>query len=209
MPGPPAKHPDARRRRNLKETAAELEAPAAPEGPELPESYIVGASEHGPVSRAYSDTTRRWWAKLRKSPHASAYQDVHWEWLLLLAPLFDRWAALGDIDAFKELRLQAPSFGLRPADANKLDWTIDPTITGPGRTATASGDAEADEPPRGGKGSGTAAWRRYAVDQLGIHVDTGASRDDIIEAVDRHKNGRPARQDPRLTVYDGSAAAAG
>lgn len=202
MPGPPAKHPDVRRRRNKKETAAELEKPDEPQGPELPKAYVVGRTEHGPVTRNFDDRTRRWWNQLRRSPHASAYQDVHWEWLLLLAPLFDRWVSYGDLDAFKELRLQAPPFGLRPADANKLDWTVDPSITGPAHRDDDVGDV-VEEPPRGGKGSGTSAWRRYAVDHLGIMIEPGAKRDDIIAAVDAHKHGRPAKQDPRLTVYEG------
>lgn len=201
MPGPPAKHPSTRRRRNRKETAAELAPPPEPKGPELGDSYVLGFTAHGAIEREYDKRTRQWWDKLRRSPHAAAYQDTHWEWLLLLAPLFDRWVALGDIDALKELRLQAPPFGLRPSDANKLDWTIDPTITGP-----AARDVETvEEPPRAGKGSSTKAWRRYAVDVLELDLPPDANRADIIAAVDGHKRGRPARQDPRLTVYDGAA----
>lgn len=38
-------------------------------------------------------------------------------------------------------------------------------------------------PPKTGKGSGKAAWKAYA-DRLGVAVDSNASRDDIIAAVD-------------------------
>lgn len=43
--------------------------------------------------------------------------------------------------------------------------------------------AEVDEPPRAGKGSGRAEWAAYAA-SLGIVVDSAATRDDIIAAVD-------------------------
>lgn len=209
MPGPLAHHPEVRRRRNRRPTAAELTAPEAPKGPTLPKSYVIGFDPRaGEIAREYSDTTRRWWNKIRTSPHAGAYQDVHWEWLLLLAPLFDRWVTLADLDALKELRLQAPPFGLRPADANKMDWTIDPTITGPTRRDDDGGDTSG-EPPRSGKGSGKQAWLAYATRELGLQIDDGATRDDIIRAVDERKAGRPARRDPRMTVYDGGAAQTG
>lgn len=202
MPGPPASHPSVRRRANKKKTAAELQPPPDMKGPKLPAEYVIGFTPHGEITRSYDDRTRRWWDKIRTSPHAGAYLDTHWEWLLLLAPLFDRWVAMADLDAFKELRLQAPPFGLRPSDANKLDWTIDPAVTGPVPQQAAD---QVDEPPRNGKGSSTAVWYRYATEVLELAIPEDASRADIISAVDQHKNGRPARQDPRLRVYDGEA----
>lgn len=207
MPGPPAKHPDARRRRNKKATATTLTSPESSKGPALPDGYVIGVlPQQGPVTQKFSKVTRRWWDKIRTAPQAGAYQDVHWEWLLSLAPLFDRWVALGDLEALKELRLQAPAFGLRPSDANKLDWTIDPSITGPAPRPRE--DADEEPPPRSGRGSGTEAWRTYATDTLGLTVPDGASRADIIAMVDARVAGRPARRDPRMTVYDGGAATA-
>lgn len=204
MPGPAANHPDARRRANKKPTAAELSAPAEPKGPELPQSYVLGVLPQtgGAVPREFSDATRRWWEKIRTAPQAGAYLEHHWEWLLLIAPLFDRAHALGDLDALKELRLQAPGFGLRPSDANSLDWKIDPKIVGPARTTEARGD-HADEPPRSGAGSSTKAWRTYATEQLGLDVPKGAKRGEIQDLCDGHTKGRPSRRDPRLRVFDG------
>lgn len=203
MAGPVANHPKARRRRNRKKTAAELAADGQVHGPELPTEYVVTMTAGGPLTRGYGPATRQWWESLRRSPHAAAYQDTHWRWLLLLAPLFDRWVELGDLDAFKELRLQAPPFGLRPSDANKLDWTIDPAVVGP---STEDEDDEAIEaPPRSGPGSGRDAWAAYATSVYGIDVE-GMTRGDIFDAVDRAK-GRPSKVDPRLVVHEGGAAA--
>lgn len=39
------------------------------------------------------------------------------------------------------------------------------------------------EPPRHGKGSGLEAWRSYAM-SLGVDLEEGMSRDDVIAAVD-------------------------
>ena len=204
----PASHPDARRRRNKKETAAELSSPDGPKGPELPESYVLGVlPKSGPVSREFDERTRRWWEKIRTSPQARAYLEHHWEWLLLIAPLFDRAHALGDLDALKELRLQAPAFGLRPSDANSLDWVIDSKITGPVAAADDQ-DQDVEEPPRSGKGSSVKAWREYATTVLGLQVPAGAKRGEIQELCDGHTKGRPSRRDPRLRVYDGVAASA-
>lgn len=209
MPGPVAEHPDARRRRNRRATAQKLKPPAEPKGPELPEQYVIAhLPQTGPVTREYCDTTRRWWDTIRRAPQAGAYLEQHWEWLLMLAPLFDRWAALADLDALKELRLQAPPFGLRPSDANKLDWTVDPKVVGPSHHQDDE-DEEPDEPPRSGKGSGTAVWYEFATEDLGLEIDRDASRAEIIAAVDARKHGRPARRDPRMRVFDGGAAASG
>lgn len=207
MAGPPAKHPSARRRRNKKKTAAELAAADGLSGPPLPDTYVLTSTAHGPITRKFGTATRDWWDALRGSPHAGAYQDTHWRWLLVLAPLFDRWVELGDLDSLKELRLQAPPFGLRPSDANKLDWTIDATIVGPSAAAGESGDGELVEPPRSGPGSGRDVWAEFASAAYGIDC-TGLTRTQIFEAVDGQK-GRPSRQDPRLTVYDGGAQNAG
>ncbi|HWU21556.1 MAG TPA: hypothetical protein VN088_08525 [Nocardioides sp.] len=40
-----------------------------------------------------------------------------------------------------------------------------------------------DAPPRSGRGSGTEAWASYAASN-GVAVEDGASRDDIIAALD-------------------------
>jgi hypothetical protein len=42
------------------------------------------------------------------------------------------------------------------------------------------------EPPRHGKGSGLEAWRSYA-DKLGVELEDGMTRDDVIAAVDLAK----------------------
>lgn len=39
------------------------------------------------------------------------------------------------------------------------------------------------EPPRAGRGSGASAWRSYAA-AVGVDVPDGASRDEIVAAVD-------------------------
>lgn len=209
MAGPPAHHPDARRRRNRKATAAELKPPREPKGPELPDEYVLMATGQGTITREYDEQTRAWWDTIRRAPQAGRYLEAHWRWLLVLAPLYDRWVAMGDLAAMKELRLQAPPFGLRPADANKMDWTIDPTIVGGAQDETDDeGEPAADEePPRSGKGSGKQVWRRYVTEVLGLEVADDATRADMIELVDAQRRGRPARRDPRMTVYDGGAAA--
>lgn len=43
--------------------------------------------------------------------------------------------------------------------------------------------AAVEEPPRSGRGSSKAAWARYA-ETVGVTVDDGWDRDQIIEAVD-------------------------
>lgn len=45
--------------------------------------------------------------------------------------------------------------------------------------------SEAQEPPRGGAGSGESAWRAYAA-HLGIDIPEDADRGDIIALVDAH-----------------------
>ena len=49
--------------------------------------------------------------------------------------------------------------------------------------APADADVSAVEPPRVGRGSSKAAWLDYAA-ALGVAVDDGMSRDDIVAAVD-------------------------
>lgn len=43
------------------------------------------------------------------------------------------------------------------------------------------------EPPRNGAGSGVAAWQAYA-DAIGVEIPEGASRDEIIAAVDEARD---------------------
>lgn len=56
--------------------------------------------------------------------------------------------------------------------------------TEPGSDRPPSAAADLDEPPRGGAGSSLAAWSSYA-DAIGVTYEPGASRDEIIAAVDR------------------------
>lgn len=46
--------------------------------------------------------------------------------------------------------------------------------------------ADIPEPPRGGTGSGVEAWRDYAT-KTGVEIDDDMNRDDIIAAVDLHR----------------------
>jgi hypothetical protein len=48
------------------------------------------------------------------------------------------------------------------------------------------GDLFEPEPPRSGKGSGLDAWRSYA-DRIGVELEDGMTRDDVIAAVDLSK----------------------
>lgn len=47
-------------------------------------------------------------------------------------------------------------------------------------------DSDEPEPPRHGKGSGLEAWRTYA-SGLGVELEDGMTRDDVIAAVDLSK----------------------
>lgn len=49
-------------------------------------------------------------------------------------------------------------------------------------------DKGSGEPPRSGKGSGKEEWAAYA-DTLGVAYDEGATRDDIVAAVDASRAG--------------------
>lgn len=65
---------------------------------------------------------------------------------------------------------------------NPAAWAEPPTAVGVPSAATAEGTPTPEPPPRGGPGSGAAAWRAYA-DQLGVTVADDAGRDDVIDAV--------------------------
>jgi len=62
------------------------------------------------------------------------------------------------------------------------------TPDGDGDGSGTSGDEGPEEPPRVGKGSGVKAWQEYA-EAIGVEVPDGASRDEIIAAVDASKDG--------------------
>lgn len=57
-----------------------------------------------------------------------------------------------------------------------------PAASEPAEPPSGSDDAPV-EPPRSGKGASKAAWAEYAA-TLGIELDSDASRDDLIAAVD-------------------------
>lgn len=64
-------------------------------------------------------------------------------------------------------------------DADTAVDAAEPEPTGHG----ADDDDAPDAPPRSGKGSGLAAWLDYA-EKTGVEVPEGATRDDVMSAVD-------------------------
>lgn len=58
-----------------------------------------------------------------------------------------------------------------------------PTGPADGATATAPGGPAGGPPPKSGSGSGRDAWAAYA-EQQGVTVPEGATRDDIVAALD-------------------------
>lgn len=70
-------------------------------------------------------------------------------------------------------------------------WDGDPPAASPAAepappATTGGGDGDLVEPPRSGKGSGLEAWVAYAKD-LGYDVAEGATREQIIAAIDAEK----------------------
>lgn len=135
MPGPAAKHPELRRRRNSKATSKTLrsDGTVAPGSPPLRKGdrYSVGVVDGERILRAFHPTTKTVWDRLRRDPIARAYSDLDWQLLrAIVLPLLDRWIADSDLEALKELRQQQARFGLTPAARNALDWVVDGSVLG-------------------------------------------------------------------------------
>lgn len=122
MPGPPAKDPSVRARRNTTSTKAKLKAPVRPTVPPLPEGI-----EWHPIAKA-------WWVEAWSSPMRNEWADVDVFALYRGALLNHRiWSIdadgcmLGPKDLKSlsaELRLIEAQFGLSAMSRRSLQWEL-------------------------------------------------------------------------------------
>lgn len=119
MPGPPAKHPSVRARRNKTSTAATLRRDVSIDAPNLPAGYD------------WHPMTVAWWADVWASPMAPEFDASDRHGIFKLAMLQqDFWTAESARDrkeAAAEIRLQEQRFGLSPMDRRRLQWEIERT----------------------------------------------------------------------------------
>jgi hypothetical protein len=119
MPGPPAKDPAVRQRRNVKTEAADLTAPPADfKPPELP----------NPDKREWHELTKAWWTNLWKSPMAPRFLSTDADALGMVALLIDDFYKCTSSKERRELsaeiRQQTSRFGLSNWDRNRMNWTV-------------------------------------------------------------------------------------
>lgn len=124
MPGPKAKHPSVRARRNTTTTKAKLKVPEKPVIPPLPE---VDGVEWHPLAKA-------WWTEAWSSPMRAEWADVDvyalYRAALLTHTLWtpDADGAFVDVKEMKaisaELRLIEAQFGLTAMSRRSLQWEL-------------------------------------------------------------------------------------
>jgi len=147
MPGPAPKPASQRQRRNLRSTAARLEAAPATKIP-LPairwssikcaqchlakwshirrwfEEAEVEAHDYDPVALDWRPTTLAWWETIWDSPMADEWVDADVPALMALAVLVDEFWTFGDSKIHAEIRQASREFGLSPLSRRSLQWEI-------------------------------------------------------------------------------------
>jgi hypothetical protein len=147
MPGPAPKASAQRQRRNLRSTAARLEAaPATKIGlPDIRWSSItclqcrlakwshtrkwfdeceVDPHDYDPAPIAWRPTTLAWWETIWASPMAAEWVDADVPGLLNLAVLVDEFWTFGESKIHAEIRQASREFGLSPLSRRTLQWEI-------------------------------------------------------------------------------------
>lgn len=122
MPGPIAKDPNVRARRNRSSTRRTLSAEHDVKAPPLPELPEV----------VWSAITLKWWSELWASGMAPEYLDVHRYGLFRVAMLFNKF-----FDPATELKQQLEiqvrlekaeaDYGINPMALRRLEWQIEET----------------------------------------------------------------------------------
>lgn len=100
-----------RQRRNVRSTAASLEAAPATRV-DLPPEYEWHA------------LTRSWWTTIWDSPMAGEWVDADVPGLLVLASLVDQFWLTGEAKVAAEMRQQQREYGLSPLSRRQLQWEV-------------------------------------------------------------------------------------
>lgn len=147
MPGPAPKPASQRQRRNLRSTAARLEASPATKVP-LPkirwssikclqcslakwshtrrqfEESEVEPHDYDPKPIDWRPTTLAWWETIWDSPMADEWVDADVPALMALAVLVDEFWTFSDHKIHGEIRQASREFGLSPLSRRTLQWEI-------------------------------------------------------------------------------------
>lgn len=110
--GPTPKDPKTRQRRNLRSTAAVVDASPAVRPEEL-ETWHVN--------------TKAWWTVIWASPISSEWVDADVPGLVALAQLVDDFWTADAVDRAKrhaEVRMASAQFGLSPMSRRQLQWEV-------------------------------------------------------------------------------------
>jgi hypothetical protein len=120
MPGPPAKHPSTRARRNTTTTKAKLKAPASAKVPPLP------------TGTKWCARVTAWWKRIWSSPMRGEWADADTDALYRGALLMQKLWSPGegglevkDMKALAaEIRMIEAQFGLTPMARRTLQWEL-------------------------------------------------------------------------------------
>lgn len=122
MPGPTAKDPSTRARRNTTTTKAKLKAPVRPKVPALP----TGTEWHSRV--------KDWWKRIWSSPMRSEWADADTDALYRAALMMQKlwspdsdgnYVEVKDMKALaSEIRMIEAQFGLTPMARRTLQWEL-------------------------------------------------------------------------------------
>lgn len=148
MPGPSAKDPSTRQRRNRTSTSKTLHVvdPADVTIPDLPDTAMGG--------ERWLPSTEEWWVAVWSSPMSGEYTDSDYYGILALAQLWDareRMFVLGGITAAlslsTEIRLAQKDYGFTPNDRRRLQWTVEQGESAARRTEGRRRDEQERQPP--------------------------------------------------------------
>lgn len=113
--GPAPKPAHLRQRTNRKPGATTLTMPVDPDVPAIP----------NPDGRVWHPLTLVAWQHAWESPMSGQWLEVDADGVGRLAILWDDYYKTGSLDALREIRLQAPSYGLTPLDRSRLQWEVE------------------------------------------------------------------------------------
>lgn len=146
MPGPPAKDPNTRARRNKSTTRRELSSEHNVKAPPLPK---LDGVEWQPI-------TRKWWRELWASGMAPEYLAVHRYGLFRVAMLFNQFFD-PDTELKQQLEIQVrlekaeADYGINPMAMRRLEWqiveTTDKQAASQKRNAASTSESTPATPP--------------------------------------------------------------
>lgn len=123
MPGPIAKDPTVRQRRNKASTHDVLD----PEGGKRVKAPPLNQELLGGRGVKVHPLTRRWWSVIWRSPMAPRWLESDWEGLYLIAILRNQFYGNPTTTLASEIRQQERRFGLDIGSRRAFDWRIEGT----------------------------------------------------------------------------------